>query len=94
MLNSPFKWAGTVDRVEAGFTGLWLSAPERVLKDRVAARRGDASDATIDVVEKQLGYDLGQMSWPIVEAGGDRKTTLENARGELSPAPSIRQPNG
>ncbi|MBN9668993.1 AAA family ATPase [Roseibium aggregatum] len=81
-------------RVEADFTGLWLSAPERVLKDRVAARRGDASDATIDVVEKQLGYDLGQMSWPIVEAGGDRKTTLENARGELSPAPSIRQPNG
>jgi aminoglycoside phosphotransferase family enzyme len=33
------------------FTGLWLTAPLEVLRARVAARRGDASDATVPVLE-------------------------------------------
>ena len=48
--------------------GFWLSAPKSILKDRVSARRNDASDATPDVVEQQTQYDLGQMSWHLVES--------------------------
>jgi aminoglycoside phosphotransferase family enzyme/predicted kinase len=70
-------------RVEARFDGLWLSAPGDVLKARVSARAGDASDATADVVDKQLGYDLGDMTWAEVDAGGTREDTLIRARQAL-----------
>lgn len=48
---------------EVPFHGLWLEAPAQVLKDRVAARTGDASDATPDVVARQLQDDWGPISW-------------------------------
>mgnify|MGYP000274210465 CR=1 FL=1 len=69
--------------VEAGFTGLWLTAPAETLKERVAARAGDASDATTDVVEKQLGYDLGEMAWAEIDAGGSMDDTTSLARPAL-----------
>ncbi len=43
--------------------GFWLTAPTDLLKDRVAARRHDASDATPAIVEQQMSYDLGDISW-------------------------------
>lgn len=46
----------------------WLSAPEDTLKARVAARRRDASDATPAVVEQQMSYDLGDLSWQQVDS--------------------------
>ena len=45
------------------FEGIWLDVPKDVAQARVAARRGDASDATPAVVERQYGYDLGRMTW-------------------------------
>jgi len=50
---------------EAGvpFTGLWLDAPVEVLTARVAARRGDASDADVAVVAKQFERDVGAVDW-------------------------------
>lgn len=54
----------------AAFTGLWLEAPADLLRTRVAARRNDASDATPEVVDRQAGYDIGQMDWTRLDAGG------------------------
>jgi hypothetical protein len=51
------------------FTGLWLDAPAKIMRDRVAARAGDVSDATPCVVEEQLGYDIGPQSFAVVDAG-------------------------
>jgi aminoglycoside phosphotransferase family enzyme/predicted kinase len=62
------------------FVGLWLDAPDGVLKDRVTARKGDASDATADVVARQLDYDLGEISWQRLDAGGDLEVLCEKAR--------------
>jgi aminoglycoside phosphotransferase family enzyme/predicted kinase len=45
------------------FDGLWLDVPKDVAQARVAARKGDASDATPDVVERQFGYELGAIRW-------------------------------
>lgn len=67
-------------RVEAGFHGLWLTAGGDILKSRVTAREGDASDATAGIVDRQMTYDLGKMTWPQVEAGGPAETTLSQAR--------------
>ncbi len=50
------------------FTGLWLEAPPKVMRDRVAARTGDVSDATPDVVDEQLGYDIGPQSFAVIDA--------------------------
>ncbi|KZM51643.1 bifunctional aminoglycoside phosphotransferase/ATP-binding protein [Labrenzia sp. OB1] len=69
--------------VEAGFTGLWLTAPGTTLKARVSGRVGDASDATTDVVDKQLGYDLGQMTWAEIDAGGSMDNTTQLAGASL-----------
>jgi hypothetical protein len=45
------------------FEGLWLEVAKDVAQARVAARQGDASDATPAVVERQFGYDLGPIRW-------------------------------
>jgi len=58
------------DELGVPFSGIWLSAPEEVLLERVAGREGDASDATPAVVKMQLGLPTGPISWAPVEAGG------------------------
>ena len=50
-------------KVGVPFEGLWLDAPKEVAQARVAARQGDASDATPAVVERQYGYELGRITW-------------------------------
>ena len=50
-------------KVGAPFDGLWLDVPKDVAQARVAARKGDASDATPAVVDRQFGYELGEIRW-------------------------------
>ncbi len=50
------------------FTGLWLEAPAKLMRERVAARRGDVSDATPSVVDEQLGYDIGAQGFTVIDA--------------------------
>jgi aminoglycoside phosphotransferase family enzyme/predicted kinase len=51
------------------FVGLWLEAPLEQMQSRVAQRTGDASDAGSDVVERQLGYDIGNLDdWTIIDS--------------------------
>jgi predicted kinase len=45
------------------FEGIWLDIKKEEAQARVAARKGDASDATPAVVEWQFGYDLGEIRW-------------------------------
>jgi aminoglycoside phosphotransferase family enzyme/predicted kinase len=76
-----------IERVatEAGvpFRGLWLSAPEEVLLRRVAARRGDVSDATPDVPRQQLATDAGPQSWPVLDVTGTPEAVAAHARALL-----------
>ena len=50
-------------KVGVPFEGHWLEVAKDVAKARVAARTGDASDATPEVVERQFGYELGEITW-------------------------------
>ncbi|TCZ63198.1 bifunctional aminoglycoside phosphotransferase/ATP-binding protein [Roseicella aquatilis] len=58
-------------RGAAPFIGLWLEAPLDVLRARVAARRGDASDADVAVLEAAAARDPGPITWHRLEAGAD-----------------------
>jgi aminoglycoside phosphotransferase family enzyme/predicted kinase len=70
-------------RHRAHFAGVWLEAPPDVLTARVDNRRGDASDATAEVVERQLRYDLGRIDWERVDASGTPEDTLARVRERL-----------
>lgn len=48
------------------FEGRWLTASPDTLRRRVAGRRGDASDADLDVLERQLQIDPGPLRWRTV----------------------------
>jgi predicted kinase len=67
------------------FEGIWLTAERDTLIARVAARRNDASDATPDVVDAQLRYEVGDMSpaWRLIDAGGSAAETRHLAASHL-----------
>jgi aminoglycoside phosphotransferase family enzyme/predicted kinase len=58
-------------RGDAPFQGFWLEAPLEVLRARVAARRGDASDADAAVLEAAAARDPGPIAWQRLDAAAD-----------------------
>lgn len=67
------------------FDGLWLEAPAYVLRARVAGRMGDVSDADVGVLERQLGYDTGAISWRRLDVGGTSEDAARQAFAVLMP---------
>jgi len=47
---------------------LWLEAPLATLRARIAGRTGDASDATLDVLERVALRDTGFITWHRLDA--------------------------
>jgi len=45
------------------FEGVWLDVPPEVMRARVEARAGDASDADAAVLDEQLTRDPGEIRW-------------------------------
>jgi len=86
--------AATARAASAPFAGLWLEAPVKVLEARLGARRGDASDATAAVLRRQLAYDLGEIAWPRIDAGGDPADTLAAAWRRLAPLIQVKAAAG
>lgn len=54
-------------RAGVPFAGVWLSAPASLLEQRIAARTGDASDATVGVLRAAIPNDPGPGSWHAVD---------------------------
>lgn len=65
------------------FKGLWLEAPRAVLMARVEARAHDASDATREIVRRQLLSEPGPLDWQHLDAGRALSATLAAARQSL-----------
>jgi predicted kinase len=66
--------------------GIWLAAPPERLVERVAARRGDASDATPEIMRHQLDWHLDPLpeSWKEIDASGIPEVTLQNTRAAVA----------
>ncbi len=75
----------------AEFAGLWLTAPPEVLIARVAARTGDASDATPDVVKRQLAWQTRPKDWIEVDASGAPEAVFKAACKALGVDEGARQ---
>lgn len=67
------------------FDGVWLTTDRDTLIARVGARQNDASDATPDVVDTQLQYEVGTMSpaWHLIDADGTAAETLHLAASQI-----------
>ena len=82
VFGKPEERAAIADAARAAgvpFTGLWLEAPQEVLHTRVAARRGDASDATGAVVNMQLQHLTPPADWSRLTADGPPDAIRERA---------------
>ncbi len=65
------------------FQGLWLDAAPDTMKARVHQGRGDASDATADVVGRQLANAPRVTDWTHVDANGSAALATARARSVL-----------
>lgn len=65
------------------FDGLWLEAPAELSKQRIAERRANVSDATPQVLERQLSYDLGAIAWTRIDSSPPKDETLAAGRAAL-----------
>ena len=90
--NPGRKYAGTrhnvgfevVDLVAGRHRLDWESAPADALMARVAARSGDASDASPAIVAQQLEHDPGLLDWRRIDASAGPDAALAAARAALS----------
>jgi hypothetical protein len=72
---------------DAPFAGFFLQAPIEVLRARVAGRRGDASDATVEVMERAARADPGPLGgWAALDASGDPRPAARALLGLSNPA--------
>jgi uncharacterized protein len=78
--------ASAAAEVGVAFTGLFLDAPLSIRLERVASRRGDASDADLDVARRQTAEPLGEKGWAALTASGSLSDTTVLAWGRLSGA--------
>jgi uncharacterized protein len=68
------------------FRGFWLDAPPDVLRARVRDRTGSASDAGLQVLEKQLAHFSGETGWRKIDAGGDADRIVAAILSAINPA--------
>lgn len=73
-------FAAVAGTAGVAFTGLWLDAPAETMMARLGERTGDASDASGEVLARQLSLDSGAIEWIRIDAGGAPDATLATAR--------------
>jgi predicted kinase len=72
------------------FVGIWLEAPMDVLLQRVDARRGDPSDATIETVREQAARLRDPVLWTKIQAGDDLATVAARVGAAIADTKKCR----
>jgi len=76
--------AGVAARAGARFDGLWLEADPSVLARRIAGRSGDASDATVAVLQRQLAAIQAPEDWTRIDAGRTPEAIAKDVMNRLN----------
>lgn len=63
---------------DAPFLGVWLDADATVLWQRVAARQDGPSDATVDVLARQLERKAAKTGWRKIDASGPTQQVVRS----------------
>lgn len=66
------------------FAGFWLEAAPTVCDRRVTERRHDVSDATREVVARQRGFDVGDISWTRIDASRELDVVARDIKNRLA----------
>jgi aminoglycoside phosphotransferase family enzyme/predicted kinase len=80
-LDPAMRAAAEASATPHPFTGFWLEAPLGLLRARVAGRGADASDATVEVLDRTAAADPGPITWARLDATGE---ALAAARATLA----------
>ncbi|MCE7030648.1 AAA family ATPase [Jiella avicenniae] len=74
------------------FRGIWLDVPADELVRRVGSRSGDPSDATPEIVRRQIANTTGAIGWAVIDGEGTAASVrdrvlamLEETRDESTP---------
>lgn len=59
------------------FLGIWLEASPDILRQRVERRKGGPSDATVDILSRQLQRAAGAIAWRKLDAGQEAAKTVD-----------------
>ncbi|HPE30513.1 MAG TPA: AAA family ATPase, partial [Parvularculaceae bacterium] len=68
--------AALAQKLGVPFDGFWLTAPRETLLQRVAKRKGDPSDATTAVLERQLAACEEPTDWRKIDASAGLSASL------------------
>lgn len=74
-----------VDKTGYPFQGIWLDAPDDVLRERVSQRSGDMSDADMGVLERQLAAGHGNIQWTRIDCSGPVDDTYRRILDQVAP---------
>ena len=77
--------ASAAQQASVRFDGIWLEADPDILRHRVASRHGGPSDATVEVLNRQLTLALGSMDWERIDASGSVGSVVGEIRRRLRP---------
>jgi uncharacterized protein len=79
-------------RAGVSFIGLWLDADVQTLEQRLLRRHGDASDATVDVLHRQLQQPTRPVTWRRIDANQPEETMARGAQRVLGLTEGDRTP--
>ncbi len=70
-------------RAGVRFDGLWLDAPPDLAAARILGRKANVSDATPEVLQRQLAYDLGAITWSRIDSSPPKEESLAAGRAAI-----------
>lgn len=80
--------AGVAAKAGVRFDGFWLDADPEILARRISRRSGDASDATVAVLKKQIAAVPAAQDWARIDAGRAPEAIAKDLVNRLNPNPN------
>jgi len=85
--------AALANRLGVPFTGLWLESDRAVMAERLQSRGESASDATVEVLDRQLAADFGVVNWHRLDSSIEKEQSLRCALALVSKEEPGNEPN-